>query len=215
MRKLIGLVIIIFGLGFLLQQMGVNGADQIINTWWPVLIIGIGLIAWSSNPKAWFGPMIITLVGIILLLDTLKVFHNSAWNYFWPVIIIVIGLRLLGSRKGDWDKGQSETSAEADTSVAFSGMNKKVTGKVDKATLSAWFGGIKLDLREADIQENASLNITSGFGGVEIILPTDVKVVNKISGIFGGSEDKTQPTATTKTLTLTGTALFGGVEIKN
>jgi predicted membrane protein len=215
MRKVIGIVIIIFGVGFLLQQMGVNGADKILSTWWPILIIGVGLMAWSSNRHAWFGPMIITLVGVISLLDTLHVFEQSAWNYFWPVIIIVIGLRFLGGKKWEGDKSQSTTSAEADTSVMFSGTDKIVTGKLDKADLSAWFGGIKLDLRSADIQDNAVVHVTAAFGGIEIMVPQNVKAINKVTGVFGGSENKTQATDTTKTLTITGTAIFGGVEIKN
>jgi predicted membrane protein len=214
MKKLIGLIIILLGIGFLLEQLNIGWAGNFINIWWPVVVIAVGLHAWQKNRHAWFGPMIITLVGIILLLDQLKVFEKSAWEYFWPVIIILIGGRVLfGRKQGDHVKAER---GDANASAVFSGVERVVTGRFTGGDVTAWFGGVKLDLRNAQFEGDATLNVFAAFGGVDVLLPKNVRVVTNVSPLFGGAEDKTQPEQNaTKTLTITGTALFGGVGVKN
>jgi hypothetical protein len=56
------------------------------------------------------------------------------------------------------------------------------------------------------------------FGGVEVKVPQDWLVINRITPIFGGVEDKTSHPVgglASKKLVLRGCAVFGGVEIKN
>lgn len=214
MKNLFGLVIVVFGLGLLLQQLHVPGAENITAIWWPLVIIGVGVIAWQSNRQAWFGPLLIILVGFVILLNQLDVFEDSAWNIFWPVIIIVIGGRILMGQR--WEGGPKRETGPADASVLFSGVERKVTGPLMHSSASAWFGGIKLDLRNADIAADAQLDITAAFGGIDILVPRTVKIVTKVSPFFGGAEDKSQPDAgASKTLTIRGTAMFGGVSVKN
>lgn len=201
------------GLGFLLQQSNLSWADRFMYLWWPILIIAIGLISWRSSRRLWFGPLVITLVGIILLLDHLDVFSASAWNYFWPTMIIAIGAKILIGRSHDG--AQHGMASTANATALFSGVERKVTGPLADNELSAWFGGVKLDLREAQFPDQSTLEVFVGFGGIEILIPRSVRVVTKIMPLFGGVEDKTRPeAAATKTLTISGTALFGGVGVK-
>lgn len=214
MRKFFGLVVILVGIGFLLQQFEVSWADNLIATWWPLLIIAIGLMSWRSNPRIWFGPAIIILVGLALLLDTLDFMTTSAWNYFWPIIIILVGGRML--MRKPWPGDQQETSSTPSANVMFSGLDRKLTGTFTKGDVSAWFGGVKLDFSSAQVQPNAVLNVFAAFGGIELVVPRNVKVVTKVTPLFGGAEDKSHPdTGATTTLVVSGTALFGGVSVKN
>ncbi|MBI5037293.1 MAG: hypothetical protein HZC01_01095 [Candidatus Kerfeldbacteria bacterium] len=213
MRKLFGLIVILLGIGFLLEAMDIAGAENIIATWWPLLIIGIGVMSWYSNRRIWFGPMIIILVGLAMLLDTLDYFDASAWNYFWPIVLIAIGIRLVMGKQ--WGKDTAETTGDANAFVGFSGLEKKVSGTFTKGEVSAWFGGAKIDLRNADIQDQSTLDVFAGFGGIDILVPKNVRVVTKVMPLFGGAEDKTQPENPTITLNVSGTAMFGGIGIKN
>jgi hypothetical protein len=45
MRNLFGLVIVLFGLGFLLEQTNVSWAHNLMAAWWPLVIIAVGLLA--------------------------------------------------------------------------------------------------------------------------------------------------------------------------
>ncbi|MBI5466776.1 MAG: hypothetical protein HY975_00995 [Candidatus Kerfeldbacteria bacterium] len=214
MKNLFGLVIVVFGLGLLLQQLNVPGAASITAIWWPLIIIGVGVIAWQSNRRAWFGPLLIILVGFVILLNQLDVFEDSAWNIFWPAVIILVGGRILMGKR--WEGGPRSDTGPADASVLFSGVERKVTGPLAHSSVSAWFGGVKLDLREADIAADARLDVTAGFGGIDILVPRTVKIITKVTPFFGGAEDKSHPDAGVgKTLTISGTALFGGVSVKN
>lgn len=217
MRNFFGLIVVLLGIGFLLQQLNVPGADALVRSWWPLVIVIIGLGMWNANRQHVFGPLVIVLVGVIALLDQWNIFHQSAWNLFWPVVVIIIGIRIFFGRS--WEKmGRNMTTdvGSAQAEVIFSGIDRKVTGIVTNGSLSAWFGGVKMDLREAQFTQDVTLNISAGFGGIELYVPKSVKVVNQVNGILGGSEDKTSAdTSAPHTLTLKGSCMFGGLTVRN
>lgn len=213
MRNYFGLIIVLLGIAFLLQQLNVSWADNIINMWWPSVIILAGVLSWSGNRRQWFGPMIIVFVGLALLLDQLDVMTQSAWNFFWPLIIIFIGTKIFMGKS--WEKKGAETGGSS-ANATFSGVDRRVTGPFDRGNVSAWFGGVKLDLRDAQFADSTTLNVSAGFGGIEVWVPKSVRIVTKITPVMGGAEDKTHPDMNAgKTLTITGSAMFGGVTVRN
>ena len=82
--------------------------------------------------------------------------------------------------------------------------------------MSAVFGGIKCDLTKAVIESDIVINASSIFGGIDIIVPDNVKVKVKSSSIFGGVSDKKRHSenAEANTIYINATCLFGGVDIK-
>ena len=81
----------------------------------------------------------------------------------------------------------------------------------------AFWGGAKLDFREAELLEGETvLNIFALMGGVTLLVPRDIDVEVEGSGIMGGfthlsqrADDENAPL-----LRITGLAVMGGVEIK-
>lgn len=213
MRILIGFLIIVAGLGMLLESMEVVTDSSVWEYIWPVFLIGVGLISWKTNPRIRFGPIIIILLGVLFLLDNLDVLAGNAWNYVWPVIIVLIGLRILiGKRAG----GHVTQDGAKPSFAAFSGVEGQVSGPFSGTSTSAVFGGTKLDLRQADIQDGAVIDVFAAFGGIEIVVPRNVHVKTDVLPLFGGASNKSQPDGNpTKTLHVNGTALFGGVDVKN
>jgi hypothetical protein len=54
------------------------------------------------------------------------------------------------------------------------------------------------------------------WGGIEIKVPDEWEVVNRGNAFLGGFEDKTRPLpGANRRLVVTGTAIMGGVEVKN
>ncbi len=58
------------------------------------------------------------------------------------------------------------------------------------------------------------------FGGIEVVVPRDWKVIINVTSIFGGVDDKRilnpdQVYESNKVLIIRGTAIFGGCELKN
>lgn len=214
MRSFIGLIIILAGIGLLLEAAGVGSFDTIAKAFWPLVVMAIGVMAWRSNPRAFTGPTILIMVGAILLLTNYDRLPGSAWNYLWPIVIMLFGFQILFGKFGH-PKARMATGG-TNAFAAFSGVEERTTGTYTGGTANAWFGGVKLDLREADIQDGAVLQVWAAFGGIELLVPRNVKVTTSVLPLFGGAENKTTPDpAASKTLHINGTAMFGGVGVKN
>ena len=75
---------------------------------------------------------------------------------------------------------------------------------------------IDCDLRNIKIKNDIVINSTAIFGGIDIIVPDDIKVVIKSTSIFGGSENKkvNKKEDSKYTIYVNCNCIFGGVEIK-
>ena len=88
-------------------------------------------------------------------------------------------------------------------------------GDYTGGSVTAIFGGVELDLRQAKIKDGAVIDVFTFCGGVNINMPDDVIVKNGVHGILGGSEDKTAPKPSAKkTIHLRGECILGGLEVK-
>ena len=103
-----------------------------------------------------------------------------------------------------------------DTFVLMSGTEKRLNSEdfVGGSSVTL-FGGTVIDLRQATLAKDAKLDLLTFAGGVEIFVPENCRINNQLLVLMGGVEDKTQDVKNpTQTLTLTGTVLMGGVDIK-
>ena len=161
----------------------------------------------------------VLIVGIVLQLSRLGIVAGNVWSFFWPIIVLAIGLSMLGHRhhyKGSWSADKT-TESTVDVSAIFSGANKRVQSEDFKGgSLTASFGGIKLDLRDSELKGEAELRVSALFGGIEVIVPKEWTVEVMGTPFFGGWEDHTEhPKNPAGRLIIKGTATFGGIEIKN
>jgi hypothetical protein len=218
-----GLMVAAVGLLFLLNNLNILPAR---NLWayWPVILIVIGVSKLTDSIDK-TGGLIMVLVGGILLSTSLGLLSWQIWQ-FWPVILIAVGLLMLFNRTGvgliaGLRFRPSEAAARADGIAIFGGFKRRVMSEDYRgAHYIAILGGGEVDLRRALIQGDlAHIEITAIFGGFEIRVPKNWLVVNEVVGIFGGAADETvQPLPEApgvKRLIVRGTALFGGVGIKN
>lgn len=85
-------------------------------------------------------------------------------------------------------------------------------------SLELWYGGGVLDLRDATLApEGATLNVKVVFGGGQVLVPADWKVVANVSGL-GGVQDVREAkgfAADAPTLTITGTVIAGGFAVQS
>jgi hypothetical protein len=82
-------------------------------------------------------------------------------------------------------------------------------------SMLSWFGGIAVDLREAELAPGARLSVNTLFGGVAIRTPPSWRVESKATSLFGGV-DAPSPAAAApdaSVLTLEGLAIFGGIAV--
>lgn len=79
----------------------------------------------------------------------------------------------------------------------------------------AWFGGVALDLRDAELAEGARLSVGALMGGVAVRVPPHWRVESSVRTLAGGVE--VAPPAVddpdAPVLTVDGFALMGGVAV--
>lgn len=219
-----GLVLIAVGVVLGGNALGWFNVDLFFKGWWTLFIIVPCTIGLITNIKEWLGHLIGIMVGVCLLLACQDVISfSSLWKLLLPAIIVLIGLSIiiktLFSRKFDKaiDKLNEKFNKDEESGAVFSGVNINLAGKEFKGkNVSAIFGGLKLDLREAKIKEDVIINATAIFGGVDILVPENVIVETKSNSFFGGvsNKKKAAPKAKAPTVYVNGTAMFGGVEVK-
>ena len=101
--------------------------------------------------------------------------------------------------------------------AVFSGQDVKFDGeKFIGADLTAVFGGVKLDLRNAIIEEDTTINAICIFGGIDILVPENIKIDIKSTSIFGGVSNKRKHIENKQghTIYVNAKCVFGGVDIK-
>jgi len=83
--------------------------------------------------------------------------------------------------------------------------------------LTAVMGGCEIDLRQAAINGDATIDVFAVWGGIEIRVPENWTVAFHVTPILGGVEDKTRPSlgSTAHRLTIRGVVVMGAVEVKN
>ena len=99
-----------------------------------------------------------------------------------------------------YDKNK-EKNSDDNYFAAFSGQDVNLSNKkFNGSDVTACFGGIKLDLREAIIEKDIVINASSIFGGINILVPEDVNVIVKSTSIFGGVTNKKENTNSKKNI---------------
>jgi hypothetical protein len=80
-------------------------------------------------------------------------------------------------------------------------------------------GGVEVDLRGARTTgPQVVIDAFAMWGGIEIFVPRDWKVVSEVLPLMAGYEDHTAPPdggAAKTTLVIRGLVVMGGIEIKN
>ena len=218
-----GIVLIVIGLIIGGNALGITNINIFFDGWWTLFIIipcFIGLF--KDNEKT--GNLIGILIGVALLLACQDVLDfDLIWKLAFPAILVAIGISIIfkdvlgGKVSNEIKKLNEKRSGENSYCATFAGQNVNFDGeKFTGADLTAVFGGVKCDLRNAIIDSDVVINASSTFGGIEIFVPSDVKIKIKSTPIFGGVENKanTKPNENSHTIYINSTAVFGGVEIK-
>jgi hypothetical protein len=110
-------------------------------------------------------------------------------------------------------------STEVDRMVAvFGGVERHGRWRMRaRSQITAVFGGVDLDLRDADFDAPVlEINVSTCFGGVDLKVPAGVTVRTETVNIFGGTDVKNvgEPVEGAPTIVIKGTVFFGGIAVK-
>ena len=220
-RAFFGVTIVALGGVLLLRNLEIIKFDSWNVFWgtvWAAGLVLAGLVTIVSSQRlltrAW--GLLLMAAGVSVGLNAYGVIDVSIWKLFWPVVLITVGLMMVFSI-GSGNHKQTKKSGDDDNEkvAIFYGEESRVRGDYTGGSLTAVFGGVELDLRQANIKDGAIIDVFTFCGGININLPDDVIVKNEVRGVLGGSDDKTVPKPSAKkTIYLRGECVLGGLEIK-
>ena len=230
-KILAGLFIITFGVLFLLERQGMPIADWVVS--WKTIVIAAGIVTLFKHKfRHFFGYALIIVGGAFLINDFQPGTVDK--NLILPVVVILFGVMMIGKSInvfGSKKKGRRHRTTLFDddkeissddfiqATTFFGGVTKHVVSKDFKgADFTTAFGGTEINLSKADIQQPVTINASTAFGGVTLIVPSNWQVKSEITTVFGAVEDQRALPSDIehdpeKTVTLTGSCFFGGVEI--
>jgi len=216
-----GLVLVAAGVIYALNALEIAKIDVFFDGWWTLFIIipcGVGLF--TEREK--LGNLIGVAAGVLLLLCCRDILDFSVlWKLVVPAIIVIFGLKMIfggisGNKANEIMTKLKEDGTQTRTAcAAFSGCDVNFDGQVFQgAELTATFGGIKCDLRNAVFQQDCAIQVSAIFGGIDILVPNNINVKVNSNSIFGGVSNKTAACKDAPTLYISGICMFGGVDIK-
>lgn len=217
-RILTGMILIVLGLGFFLQQADIWSFSDVLSSGWPIILVIIGIIQlFSRNRTSILPGLLFIFAGALFLANTFL--DINLFIYFWPIVLVVAGISFLFTHE---KRRVTPISGEAtNTSAIFGGQNIHSTSQnYEGGQVTALFGGVELDLRDVKISEQgAVLELNAVFGGIKIEVPQNIRVEVKGTPIFGGFDNKTRRQAAdlydAPVLKINYAAIFGGVELKD
>lgn len=238
-----GLIILILGLAFLINNIGLDIPNWIFS--WSNFLILLGVFIGVRKNFKGIGWLILILLGAYNTINSMHLDINLS-KYALGIGLIIVGGFLIIKPKGAFNRNKNfnsrfkdefstapndsnEFTAKEkdgnnhdiiDVIAVFGGNNQTIYSKnFMGGDITAVFGGADIIMTQADFNESASLDVTAIFGGIKLIVPQNWAIKSNVTAIFGSVEDKRaqfMPMGEIqKTLILDGTVLFGGIEIKS
>lgn len=235
-KYLFGIMLIIIGAGFLLDQFNVISFGSIFSLYWPMILIIIGLVGLFDKRSSKFGNTILIVLGVMLQVNKLNILNVNVFSLIFPVILILIGINVLFSkRKSLFNKKRNELIHESRESEFGFDKNVDLDDQVDVSAFlssvqtnnrshefkggraTAILGSVEMDLRGASLYQSiVELELTSILGSVEIIVPENWRVEVSGTPLLGSMENKSRYNTDLNApiLRVKGFVLMGSIEIK-
>ncbi len=218
-QLVLGVIIAVAGVLLTLDNMGVAHAGDYLR-YWPVGLIAIGLVKlWQAGQGrcGGLGGALLVGAGTLLLLDALDMIRLSI-DAIWPMLLVFFGMSMVWRGWRGHRAAPSDDAALVSSIAVLGGLKRGNSSRAFRGgDLTAIMGGCEVDLRQAAIDGEAVIDVFAMWGGIEIRVPEDWSVSNRVMPLLGGVDDKTHPPpgAAAHRLVLRGFAIMGGIEVKN
>lgn len=213
----LGMCIIFVGVGLFGNFTGFF--DIFFKGWWTIFIIAPATVNLLKKKDKTFNIILLS-VGIVLLLYQQGVITGSIGGMIWKLLVafsvILLGIKTVFNSVSKRKKSEKNITDRNSYNAIFSGEECRYQKKIFRgAKLSAIFGGIKLNLVDAIIEEDVDIEVCAVFGGCTIIIPKNVSVHIENDGFMGGVTNKLSDKGKKDVaINLKSTTFFGGIDIK-
>lgn len=210
--------LIIFGFFLLLDQLDFYSFGFLIRTWWPLILIYIGIQQKLKQSEAGIWPYVFIGGGSLWILKNLDFISFGGFSEWWPLIILGIGLYILfDAFKKSKPKPFNEGENEGYTSAIFSSNKKIVSDKpFISHSVTVSFGDAEIDFRDIEVINHAVIDISCSLGSTKLIFPENIAVEFTGTTLLGSVNDKRRERKPAdKKITLTGFVFMGEIEIRD
>ena len=164
----------------------------------------------GSNPGS--RPWLLLAIAVLVLLQVAVIADLALdGGLIWPLMIIAVGVALL------FQGIQRRTQGSDDALALFGQVQRRIAGPLpDPVQINATFGSCEIDLREAEVgSAPARIDASATFGSIELRVPQSWRLdTSGVTATFGSVLEKDPPGATDHEVRVTGSALFGSIEIR-
>ncbi|NBK96985.1 MAG: hypothetical protein EOM50_03000 [Erysipelotrichia bacterium] len=189
--KIGGFLLIFIGVGYLGNQLDIWQFSIFFRGWWALLLAIWGVYHMIENRPNAFN-VILTGLGVYWFLSANHwlSFHLT-YELLLAILLIYLGIRTMFHQRDErWNQPKDNTKRNSDEHLSIhSTFNTQryiheQGKKLYSCRLENTFGSLFVDLREADVSELFEINVENTFGSMELLLPSDVKVIAKEDNIF-------------------------------
>ena len=205
---------------------------------WQMLLAAMGfLLLFSRN--GWIAGIVLILIGGFFILPKFNIEGlEFITQNVWALVFMVVGVFIIcgavrrrnyfqfgvfvgdSSKKGKWKNHKNDSGHIESTCVFSDAKEKWDMNNFKGGEINSVFGGIEIDLSEAQLAEGANnLILNAVFGGVILYVPADWNIEIQKSQAFGSFEDN-RPNRSfneiddNRKLIITANVVFGNGEIK-
>lgn len=205
-----GLLLILAGFLFLSFNFGwIDPSLRGVIFSWPIVFIVLSILSFSK--RDYLVGVIFLILGFFFFLPRLAMIYPETFSgidtsftrTYWPVLLILVGIvmvvRIGSGKRGTGYRNRQNVadnhlgeSGSVNKNVIFGGSESIFLDPVfNGGNISATFGGVVIDLRKTTLPEGDTyLDISTLFGGVQLYIPYEWVIDNRLQSIMGGVEDK-------------------------
>lgn len=215
-RTFAGILFLLLGGALLLQNTNVIDIADVSKQYWPLLIVLAGLMVLLNNAKSWLFALFLIVLGGLYQLRELDIVSFEPWPVIVSLFFIAVGLSFI-FRQSYINKNLTKDQRDDVTAIMGGADTTNASQDFKAAKLTAIMGGAKIDLRKAVIKDEAVIEVFAFWGGVEILVPKDVVIRNRLNNIMAGTDDRTEQESKkdAPVIVLTGDVIMAGVDIRN
>lgn len=194
-RILLGIFLILAGLGYVGNVIGLWSFDLFFPGWWSLFIIVPCLISIVENGFE-TGSILGLVFGLMLFFSAQGLL---SWyrmiRLVFPILLIALGINLLyRPRSVPVPAGEvppMDLNCAPELSAILCRETRRITNTITGgARLTAVFGSLTVDLRDAVIAQDIQLKATAVFGSIHLLLPETTLVYTSGSSFFGSTHNQ-------------------------
>lgn len=233
-RLLLAFTLILIGGLLLLPHFGYGWS---LDLWdfWPCILILTGISILGKGGSRRVEAILWILFGFLFLGSSLG-FYRFHFHLFWPLLVIAAGVLLLRqslNRSGpaaasEQGSGPKESSGDSGAPHIFwflGGNRHRIDSKRFRGVnVTSFLSSGAVDLRNADMEDEAVVDTLSFLGKIEILVPEGWEILLQGTSMLGNMKNETREIPSQKSRTksgepkrliVKGLAFLGDVEVKN